>query len=508
MIIVHLPSPKVAQVYRTSFLYEGPIDDEVAQAMMRCDPEGPIMMYVSKLVPNPESTRFYAFGRVFSGTISTGSKVRILGPNFKFGKNEDLYEKNVQKVVIWMGKKIEEVTSIPCGNTCALIGIDQCLVKSGTVTDHPAAFTIKSMKYSVSPVVRVAIRPVNPMDLPKLVEGLQKLAKYDNLVQVTSTETEQVIAGSGELHLEICINDLQKYFTNNIQIIKSDPVVPYKETVTIESPKECVSKSANGHNRIHCTAEPMHEELVKNIELDIVKLSTKVELSKVYRQLIDDYSWEQHDAKKIWAFGMESLNTNVLVDQTSSVQYLNEIRDHCESSFHSVVNSGVLCEESLRGVRFNIKDANLHSDAVHRGGGNIIPCAKRVYYASQLTAEPRFLEPVYLVDISTPSEVVSNIYQCFSQKRGVIFSDENVYGTPLHNLKAYLPVSESFGFTEYLRSATSGKAFPQCVFDHWELIKDDPLDKKSKAYDILMKIRKRKGLKMELPNLSDYLDKF
>jgi len=102
---------------------------------------------------------------------------------------------------------------------------------------------------------------------------------------------------------------------------------------------------------------------------------------------------------------------------------------------------------------------------------------------------------------------MNGIYQTFSQRRGVVFSEESVAGTPLLNVKAYLPVAESFGFTGHLRSLTSGQAFPQCVFDHWEVINSDPFDTKGKAFTIAMAIRKRKGLKQELPILSDYLDK-
>lgn len=144
---------------------------------------------------------------------------------------------------------------------------------------------------------------------------------------------------------------------------------------------------------------------------------------------------------------------------------------------------------------------------INLGGGQIIPTARRVYYACEMTAAPRFQEPVYLVDISTPGDVMNGIYQCFNQKRGIVFSEESVAGTPLINVKAYLPVAESFGFTGHLRSLTSGQAFPQCVFDHWETLTSDPFDLKGKCYPILMAIRKRKGLKQELPNLNDYIDK-
>jgi elongation factor 2 len=102
---------------------------------------------------------------------------------------------------------------------------------------------------------------------------------------------------------------------------------------------------------------------------------------------------------------------------------------------------------------------------------------------------------------------MGGVYQCFNQRRGVVFSEETVPGTPMINAKAYLPVAESFGFTAHLRSLTSGQAFPQTMFDHWELITDDPLDTKSRSYTIAMNIRKRKGIKQELPKLEDLLDK-
>merc|ERR1712141_90060 len=90
MICIHLPSPVTAQKYRTEMLYEGPSDDVVANAMKTCDPEGPLMMYISKMVPTSDKGRFYAFGRVFSGKIATGLKCRIMGPNYIPGKKEDL----------------------------------------------------------------------------------------------------------------------------------------------------------------------------------------------------------------------------------------------------------------------------------------------------------------------------------------------------------------------------------------------------------------------------------
>ena len=504
MIILHLPSPKISQKYRTLYLYQGPMDDECAKAMIECNPDGPVMMFVSKMVPTSDSGRFYAFGRVFSGKVRNGQSVRILGPNYKHGKQVDLSIKTIQRVVIMMGSKAENVVDVPCGNTCSLVGVDEAILKQGTITTSSSAYTIRSMKYSVSPVVRVAVNAKNPADLPKLVTGLLKMSKADPLVQVINTDTEHIICGSGELHLEICLKDLVEDYAK-IEIVKSDPVVPYKETVTNKSSQICLAKSPNKHNRLYVVAEPLSEKLVEEIENGDIKPTD--ELKVTARTLIDKYEWDQHDAKKLWVFGPDQCGPNFLVDQTKSVQFLNEIRDSMEAAFQNVTKEGVLAEESLRGVRFNIQDVELHNDAIHRGGGQIIPTARRVYYASEITAKPRYQEPIYLCNISTPQDVMSGVYQCFSQRRGVVFNEESVQGTPLLEVKAYLPVSESFGFTAHLRSLTSGQAFPQSSFSHWDIINQDPFDVKSKAYEITMAIRKRKGLKQELPILSDYIDK-
>merc|ERR550514_2478605 len=259
MIVMKLPSPRQAQKYRVENLYEGPMDDEAAGAIRACDPAGPLMMYVSKMVPTSDKGRFYAFGRVFSGTISTGQKVRIQGPYYKPGSKEDLNVKNIQRTVLMMGRATEQNADVPCGNTVALVGIDQYLLKSGTLTTIETAHNIADMKYSVSPVVKVAVRPKDGKDLPKLVDGLKKLSKSDPLVVCTTEESgEHVIAGCGELHVEICLKDLVEEYAK-CDIKKGDPVVLYKETITEESSQMCLSKSPNKHNRLYCKGAPLGE---------------------------------------------------------------------------------------------------------------------------------------------------------------------------------------------------------------------------------------------------------
>jgi elongation factor 2 len=504
MICRVLPSPKTAQKYRVDYLYEGPLDDPCAQAIRECDPNGPLMIYISKLVPTNDKGRFYAFGRVFSGTVSAGQKVRIMGPNYVVGKKEDLAIKAIQRTVIMMGKNAESIPDVPCGNTVGLAGIDQHLVKTGTISDYDEAHNFKVMKYSVSPVVRIGVSPKNPTDLPKLVDGMSKLQRVDNLVQVYKEETGQfIIAGCGELHIEYCLSELVNL--SGVEVVTSNPIVTYKETIASKSSQECLSKSSNKHNRLYCTAEPISEDLADLIEKG--KLGPNTDGKERIKSLVDNFGWDKEEAQQLWTFGPENSGPNMLVDLTKGVQYMGDIRDSLESAFQWATRESVLCEENMRKVRVNIHDAKIHTDPAHRGGGQMLECARRVYFASVLTAQPQLQEPIFMADITVPVEYSGGVYNCLNQRRGIVSEELPVPGTPQTIIKAYLPVSESFGFAEHLRSLTSGRAFPQCVFDHWKEFSGDPLDETSKAHDIVLAIRKRKGLKFEIPQLSNYLDK-
>jgi len=505
MIAIHLPSPVTAQKYRMEILYEGPHDDEAAVAVKNCNPDGPLMMYVSKMVPTSDKGRFYAFGRVFSGSVSSGQKVRIMGPNYTPGKKEDLVEKAIQRTFLMMGRNVEAIEDVPCGNICGLVGVDQFLIKTGTISTFKDAHNMRVMTFSVSPVVRVAVEPKNPADLPKLVEGLKRLAKSDPMVQCIIEESgEHIVAGAGELHLEICLKDLEEDHAQ-IPIKTSDPVVTYRETVSEESGITCLSKSPNKHNRLYMKALPMSEGLPEDIDKGDV--NPKDDFKARGRYLVEKYDWDATEARKIWAFGPEGTGPNLLVDATKGVQYLNEIKDSVVAGFQWATKESVLCEENMRGIRFNIYDVTLHADAIHRGGGQIIPTARRCFYACVLTAAPRLLEPVYLVEIQCPEGAVGGIYGVLNRRRGHVIEESQVTGTPMFVIKAYLPVNESFGFTADLRSNTGGQAFPQCVFDHWQQFPGDPMDGKSRPWTIVMDTRKRKGLKDSLPDLDQYLDK-
>merc|ERR1719326_1952218 len=415
------------------------MDDEAAAAIRACDPEGPLMMYISKMV-------------------------------------------------LMMGSKTDQIQDVPCGNTVALVGVDQFILKSGTLTTIDTAHNIAAMKYSVSPVVKVAVKPKDGKDLPKLVEGLKKLSKSDPLVVCTTEESgEHVIAGCGELHVEICLKDLRDEYAQ-CDFIMSDPVVSYRETVT-ELGSQALAKSPNKHNRIYLTAEPIQEEVAVEIESGV--LGPKAEMKERTRVFREKYDWDENDCRKIWAWGPETEGPNLVIDKTVAVQYMNEIKEHVNSAFQWTTKEGPLCEENMRAIRFNIMDVTLHADSIHRGAGQIMPPMRRACFAAELMAKPSLQEPVFLVEITCPQEAMSGVYSCMNLRRGCVFEENPREGTPLVQVKAHLPVAESFGFVAALRQQTSGQAFPQCVFDHWENMQGGEFrDDGSKLNTLLLAIRK------------------
>merc|ERR1711881_344158 len=494
MIAIHLPSPVTSQAYRCELLYEGPMDDPCAVGVKACDPNAPLMMYISKMVPTSDKGRFYAFGRVFSGQVATGMKARIMGSNFKPGKKEDLYIKNIQRTVLMMGRYVEAIESVPAGNIVGLVGVDQYLVKTGTISTYEHAHNMKVMRLSVSPVVQVAVRPKDPSQLPKLVEGLKRLSKSDPMVQITLSDSgEQVIAGAGELHLEICLKDLEEDHAQ-IPIIKADPVVTYRETVSEKSSMTSLAKSPNKHNRIFMEAEPMDNDLVLEMEDDKVTPKAK-DTKEQIAYLAKEYSWNPDHAKKIWCFGPDVTGPNVVCDAAKGVDYLNEIKDSVVSGFQWASKEGALMEEQMRGCKFNILDVTLHADAIHRGAGQIMPTTRRVLYASQLRAEPRLQEPIFKVEVQCPQIVAGGVYSTITPKRGIILKEEQIIGTPMVTIEATLPVAESFGFSTALRAATGGQAFPQCSFSHYETLENDPFNEGGQCSTIIKSVRERKGVR-------------
>ncbi len=156
------------------------------------------------------------------------------------------------------------------------------------------------------------------------------------------------------------------------------------------------------------------------------------------KRLIEEFDWEKDDASKIWCFGPDNVGPNVVVDMSKAVQYMNEIKESMVSSFQNTAKQGVLCEENMRGMRFNIVDCELHTDAIHRGGGQIMPTARRLYYALELLCEPTLLEPIFSCEITAPMDCMGGVYQSLNTRRGQVVEEVQIPGTPLNLVILFL----------------------------------------------------------------------
>lgn len=535
LVIDHLPSPVEAQRYRVETIYTGDMSDEVGTAMKSCDVDGPLMFYASKLIPD-FGGRFIAFGRVFSGTAKVGTRVRVLLPGYTPPETSDDHDDSagrhktpspdsnaderfakIQALKLCQGKTFETVSEVAAGNVMAIAGLDRVLRKCGTITTSSVAFPFRMMKFSVAPVVRVAVEPQRPSDLPKFVEAVRRVAKTDQLLQVSVSESgEHILAGAGQLHMKCIMHDLETvYLANKVPLRIGDPIVQFKETLFGDSrtfaPNEgraLLAKSPNKLNRFFLHAQSMDSALVDALESPAVTDGFGgASNPAVVAALRKHAGFTSQGLRKIWVVGEPEAEANLLIDETTSVNYIQSIRDSAASVFSNYAHRGVLCGEPLRGVQMALVDAVIHSDAAHRGSGQVFPALMRGFGAAQLAADPALLEPIFRVDITVPQSQMGGVYNVLSRLRGTVVECTDNEGTPLVQLVCHLPVLESFQFSEILATETSGQAFPVTTFDHWRRVPGDLRDEGSSLSSIVSSVRERKGLPLAVPMVSELNDR-
>jgi U5 small nuclear ribonucleoprotein component len=163
-------------------------------------------------------------------------------------------------------------------------------------------------------------------------------------------------------------------------------------------------------------------------------------------------------------------------------------------------------QTAIRNTKFKLIDIALAQEKIFRGGGQIIPTARRACYSSFLMASPRLMEPVYTVSVLGHEKAVSEVYNLLARRRGHVLVDGPVAGTPLYRAQGLVPVIDSFGLETDLRINTAGRASVSLVFDRWNIVPGDPLDRdmvtrplqmagtQATARDFVLKTRRRKGL--------------
>ena len=483
MAVHHLPNPLEAQPFRIPAIWRGDLDSEMGRAMLKLDEDGPLVVCITNVIIDPQAG-VVSTGRVFSGTIERGNDVYLLMASREY---------KIQQVSIYMGQYREIVDAIPSGNIVALLGLDQGRAGE-TIVDYlhrDGAVGFERIRYISEPVLTVAVEPKRPMDLPRLIDAMTKLSIQDpNLVATINQETgEYLLSGMGELHLEIALKDLRR--EHKVDVTATEPTVVYRETIRREV-GPFMGKSPNKHNRVWFTLKPMDTKIVDLIREG--ELTEALSRRRRLEVLVEKAGWSTRDAREVVAVDQ---NADILIDATRGIQYLREIREHIAGGFYWALESGPYAGEAVRGVQINLTDAQLHEDPVHRGPAQIMPATRQAIYAAILSAEPTLLEPIYKIQVRIPQEELGNVTGLISRKRGSIHGVEQ--RGPVVTVTGYLPVSETLGLSQEMRAATSGSAFWQSTFDHWESVPDSMLK------ETVRKVRERKGLKPEPPSASRYI---
>ncbi|CAF9933147.1 MAG: hypothetical protein GOMPHAMPRED_007159 [Gomphillus americanus] len=524
MIVQHVPSPIDGAQQKIERYYTGPADSKVAQSIAKCDKDGPLVVQVTKLFYWQESSCFCSFGRVLSGTAKRAEPVRVLGEGYSTDDMENMAKANITDLAIAQSRYKMPISAVPAGNWVLLFGVDVSIIKTATIVaptfeNDEDAYIFKPITHFTESVFKVAVEPINPSELPKMKDGLMKINKSYPLITIKVEESgEHVILGTGELYMDCVLHDLRRIYAE-MEMKVSDPVTRFCETVVEQSATMCPATSPNKKNKITMVAEPLEDGIAEDIESG--KVSILDPARKIAQFFEQNYDWDKLAARSIWAFGPEERGPNILQDDTLPSQVnkklLTTVRHTIRQGFSWGTREGPLCEEPIRNTKFKLTDISLAADAISRGGGQIIPAARRAIYSSFLTASPRLMEPLYTVSMTGPADSVSAIYTVLSRRRGHVLSDGPIAGTPLYTVRGLIPVIDSFGFETDVRIHTQGQAMISLVFDKWSVVPGDPLDKEAKtrplqmadtlgtARDFVLKTRRRKGLAEDV-SVETYLE--
>lgn len=486
MVVKHLPNPLEAQKYRIPKVWKGDIDSELGKAMLNADPKGPTVMCITLAQMDPHAG-LVATGRLFSGAVREGEQVYLVGTKRNY---------RIQQVSMYMGAFRDVVDQIDAGNIAALLGLDQARAGETLVSiNHKDGMVpFERIKYVSEPVITIAIEPKHPKDLPRLIDVMNRLAIEDpNLVTSINKETgEYLLSGMGELHLEIAVKFLKEYAGGDLEIITSKPLVVYRES-TLSPGIVVMAKSPNKHSKFWIQVEPLEENIIQLIEKgDLAEEMGRKKMGTVLKEA----GWPTEEARNVWTL---EEHRNILVDLTKGVQYLREVRTMVISGFRWACQNGPLCEEPMRGLKVKLMDASLHEDPVHRGPAQVMPAARRGILGSFLSSKPVILEPVYKTGVSVPAQWVGEVSSLITRKRGRIVASEQK--GPLTVITGFIPVAETFGLSAEMRSATSGHAFWQSAFDHWEKAPENV------TAEVIRVTRERRGLSPDVPSASRFIDK-
>ncbi len=458
MVINVAPNPRQAQTYRIEKIWDGQIGSKIGKALVECRDDGPTVIFVTNVHSTPNGDTV-ATGRVFSGKATKDDKFHLV---------DALCETEVKEVSIDMGSLREEVSE---GSAGALVSFTLAgAVKAGeTLVDmaHKHGMVpFEGINYVSEPVVTLAVEPKNPKDISQLLDALEQLSREDpNLKVATDKQTgEYLLSGMGELHLEIAIHELKS--VGGIDVSVSSPRVVYMESVQKKG-VVALAKSPDKKCSFWVQVMPEAEEASVSVEED-----SGCVLS------VDEHR-------------------NVLVDCSGKTEQISEeMLEAIIAGFEYACKAGPLCGEPVRHLQVNLTDLQLSQSS--NDNSEVMRGVSKAVFGSFLTADPILLEPIYRIIISVATELAGESSRILSSRHGkvTLFEQKGLVTV----ITGFIPVCETFGFSKELRSATSGRAFWQTFFDHWEKMHQ------KQAQEVIADLRQRKGLAAEVPRPEKFME--
>jgi elongation factor 2 len=481
MFCEHLPNPLEAQPYRQGQIWPGDPASAVGKGMAKVDPSGPLLMCVSTIEVDPHSG-VVAIGRVFSGMVEKGKTVQLITSRQKGV---------IQQVYMSMAADRVIIDKVPAGNIAALSGLPAIHVGETVAEEGVETHSFEGLKYVSDPVVTVAVEPADIKDLPLFDKVMHKLTTEDpNLHFLINKESgEYLLSGMGELHLEITAYRMQEA---GLKVKTSKPIVIYRETISHDyKGSPVMGKSPNKHSKLWVSMEKLPEEVIEALRSGKVsEMQTREDRQKALKAL----GWETDDARNVVAIE----NNNILVNRIKGRQYVEEVMDHIKSGFREAVFTSVLAKEPAFGLKVNLEDITVHEDPVHRGPAQILPMTWRPIWCAFLLSDPKLMEPLISFECKVPNEFVSNVIAIVQKRRGKVLDMINEEDMII--VKAEMPVSESFGLAEELRSSTQGRAFWATQFSRWAAVPEQM------QAGVIEEIRKRRGLSPEPPKAQEFFE--
>jgi elongation factor 2 len=471
MVAQHFPSPLDAQPSRIPRIWRGEEDSTAAIQMRGVDREGDVVLMVTDISIDPHAGEI-ATGRLFSGTIERGQELYVSGTA---GANR------VQSVGIFMGGDREEVSIVPAGNIAAVTGLKDAIAGSTVSALEMLAF--ESIDHISEPVITQSIEANSMDDLPKLIRVLQQVSKEDPTLKVTINEAtgEHLISGQGELHLEVITDRIAR--NHGVKVNTGQPIVVYRESPRRLS-REVEGVSPNRHNKFYITVELLSDVITDKIKQNEITMDSP-ELER--RELLMELGMDKASAQNVKTI----IGPNIIIDQTKGIQYLNETMELVLEGFEEALVEGSLAREPVQGALIRLLDVKLHEDAIHRGPAQVIPAVRDALQKALIASHARLLEPVQNVRIDVPSEHMGPASGEIQGRRGRI--DDMYQEGNRMIVEGVAPVFEMLGFSSDIRSATEGRAAWNTENAGFEPLADNL------QTETILSIRKRKGLKVELP---------